>query len=1011
MDEVSLVHIFQKQASRFIASGILLFSLSVSAEKLDLRIQNELIEKLSSVVDQGTDPSEMIQQKSLVLRLADLHSERARALTLIEGADDSAETQSKIKNDRRRALELYQKVLKSLEPSEEGRVRLQMSHLHLLMGEKGSAEIHLKKLASDRRASLNLYRAQALIQLGEFEFEKTQFAKAKSFFEQALRINENPQKAYTISRLSWCVLNLGDSQGAERRLTSLLKQPELFQNSRGEKDEAFLAETSKDLATFMAQNDVTRSKIELLRDLSPQSVRQSNLIHLATELDRTSKKKSAVLVWSYVDQKAITIQERVQKQIHLARIQYDLGDKPALVREIKESLKMLMSNECVKAEDCLSQMQDLRRVITDWGKAEERKPSTELVRAYVEFLKHNDDFEMAYWAAQAATQRNEHLNAFKLYQVASKSEGLRQALKESKDPRYVRIFEGSLLASVESAERVGDKKLLKEAYFHYLSLAPEGEKSWEVRYQVARLYYEENNLSEALPRFREIALNTAAPVNLRKKSADLFFDSLALKKEDQQIEKEALIFQKAFPADRESFNSLWRKSVLKQSAQVLKDTQSNSGELNQQMLKLNAAAIQTWPLSERKQAQKNKLLLAYRLKDLVAVEKSINLYLQNNLSLAERREALETLAWAQEMRFEFSRALSTLQKMTPPSNPKQRAAHFFKMGLLADLAKQRSSPFFEKALQSGLRGAPARFAAAQLIQKKSNPTLADLRKRESLLRQDPQLFAQSALAVWERSSSLGKQELERRLRQPQFSSTPQASLLRTSAALKDFKKVSNSIYLSLGKSESMQQRQLKKRIEALAGLERWTQKGVKSGDLTLQFVGLAELSKGYSALVEDVKKLPVPRGLKKDEVANYQKQVAAQLRPYQEKSAQMANKARDLFRNQLEKEFLKDLTLWSQTPSRAGAKLAKQELLVLEKSVGKLEGSPRVFVRMTEESRQLFADSQEALQAAQRDPFEINKLQKLRDSKLALQDGPWVAYLSSRISEMALKQNVRGEVQ
>ena len=990
-----------------------LFTGSAFSKKLDLSIQNELIVKLTSVIDEANDSTQMIQQKNMILRLADLHSERARALALSQDAEGDRVSQSQIDADRRRALFLYKKNLENLDPEEEGRVRLQMSHLHLLLGERSKALVHLEKLASDKRRAVRAYRAQALVQLGDFSFEKNQFAEAMKLFEQALDLPENPRKAYAESRVSWCLLNLGKIQAAESRMVRLLSKQSLFANSEGDRDEAFLAEASRDLATFMAQNDVSRSKVEQLIQLSPASAKQSNLIHLATELDRTSKKKSALLVWSFVDQKAITIQERVQRQIHLARIQYDMGDRSALLREIKESLSLLMSADCVKVEDCRTQVQDLRRIVTDWGKAEERKPSPELIRSYVEFLKFNDDFEMAYWAAQAASQRNEHLNAYKLYHYVSRSDSLRELLKEKNDSRLERIFEGSLLAAVESAERVGDKKLMKEAYFHYIKLAPEGAKTWEVRYQIARLFYEENNFTEALGRFRQIALNSEAPRILRNKSADLFFDTLAIQKDDPGIENEALVFEKNFPTDKEKFRSLWRKSLLKQSAAVLRDTQSSSSELREQLAKLGSISSQSWPPVEKKQIQKNQLLLAYRLRDLEAVERSLSLYLSNKLTPLERQEALASLAWSQEMRFDFSRALSTIEKMNLPKAKKPLQDHFFKMALLAELAGKDmvSGKYYKSALKNGLSGPRARFAAAQLIQLNRSSAARDFRAYKDLLSKDPQLFAQSALAAWEGVTPGEKKNIEKLLKGSRFSSTPEASLLRTSAALEELTLIQKTIFVSLGNSESVQQKNLGKRISSLQNLERWTQKGVSSGDLTIQFVGLAELSRGYKSLVQDVRKLPLPRGLKKEEVLNYQNQISLQLKPYVEKAATMETKAKDVFRKHLQEDFLRDLTLWSLTPQRAGSGLAKQELTRLRKTVEELGGSGDIFVKMTRSGQQLHAESKQVQELSQRDPFNINTLQRLKDSKSALQDGLWVAYLNSRISEMSLRNSLRGEAQ
>ena len=105
-------------------------------------------------------------------------------------------------------------------------------------------------------------------------------------------------------------------------------------------DISFLEEVSRDLATFMARNNIVESDIKTLVTLSPDSARQKNLVYLATELDRTAKKESALLVWAIIGKQDVDFASQLEGQIQITRIQYDLGHKAKLLTEIDRSMPM-----------------------------------------------------------------------------------------------------------------------------------------------------------------------------------------------------------------------------------------------------------------------------------------------------------------------------------------------------------------------------------------------------------------------------------------------------------------------------------------------------------------------------------------------------------------------------------------------------------------------------------------------------------------------------------------------
>ncbi|RYZ88808.1 MAG: hypothetical protein EOP06_10325, partial [Proteobacteria bacterium] len=94
----------------------------------------------------------------------------------------------------------------------------------------------------------------------------------------------------------------------------------------------------------------------------------------------------------------------------------------------------------------------------------------------------------------------------------------------------------ALAAEISAAEKSKDAVLQKGAYAHYLALFPEGEKSYEVRYQMAYLDYQQKNFREAATSFNILAKTKEGKSDLRKKSADLSLDSLVQMKFEESLE-------------------------------------------------------------------------------------------------------------------------------------------------------------------------------------------------------------------------------------------------------------------------------------------------------------------------------------------------------------------------------------------------------------------------------------------------------------------------------------------
>ena len=682
----------KKAIPYFLLTVGLSVALSGRAEKLDLATHNSLIEKLESVVKSSSKDS-MFLETNLAYRLADLYAERARLLASDQQGQGEKINAKQIAEDRKKSISILKQVAGSLDKQTQGPALLQMAHLYVLQGNNAEAlKIYQKmeKSSGDYDKKTNSIVEN---QLGDVSFFKGDYIVAIKHYQKAAGVKENPRRAYSQWRMAWSYYNQGQTQLAEKQLTELLKQSDLFVTESGTKDNAFQEDVSHDLALFMAKNDITKQSVKTLSSLSPESARQKNLIFLATELDRSAKKQSALLVWAVVGDHKISFEDELDKQIQITRIQYDLGHKENLLAEIDKSVALLKDSKCSDNQECVIAKQNLRRVITDWAKAEERVPSAELIVGFSKFTNSFPDFEMTYWAAQAAYQRKQYKDA---YQFDIQTVSLLSSVKNKK-PNEQKMFEGALLSSIEVAELSKDGNIRFEAYSRYLQLNPEGEKASEVKYQIAHWYYEKNDYTNAGVEFRKLAADKKMPLDLREKAGDLSLDSDVMLKNESAIETNSLALASVLPSRKSEYGAIYRKSILNQTARILNEKQE--ANYASELKKLNAIVLASFPADQNKQVIKNKIELAYRLKDLDALTKNAQALLtMSGATGAEKEMATRHLAWVAEVRMQFKQAAQLLSKIQPTSVA-AKADYYLKMATLKELALDNPTHDYENFLR------------------------------------------------------------------------------------------------------------------------------------------------------------------------------------------------------------------------------------------------------------------------------------------------------------------------
>jgi hypothetical protein len=997
MKTMRLVAIASLLSSHLVIAPFANASSTYGTEKLDLSTHDSLIQKLESILS-NRDSDTMYKQSQLALRLADLYSERARLWSLEKEGKGDQLYKEQIVTDRTKAVKIYTQVLPSLKSQEKGRVLLQTAHLHLLMQNQDDAVKIYAGIVKNATQNKKETVAVAQIQWADILFYKSEFDKSSKLFRDSLKIKENPSKGYALYRDAWCQYNLGKTKEAQVQLISLLKNKSLFlKKSKADKaivtDTSFQEEVSRDLATFMARNNIVESDIQTLVSLSPDSARQKNLVYLATELDRTAKKESALMVWAIIGKQDVDFASQLEGQIQITRIQYDLGHKAKLLTEIDRSIALLKGPACKKAGDeCTLGQQGLKKILTDWGKAEERAPTTELIIGFGKYTTAFDDAEMSYWTGHSSLKRKMYQEAFNAFSKA----GHLFAKMDRSEARLARMFEGSLLGAIEAGELSEDASMQLSSFRLYLELNPKGPKRDEIKYQIGHIFYENEEYVQAADLFRELAVDTKAPASIREKSSELCLDSSVILKNEAQIEDDSLLFSQTFKARAPYFLGLWRKSILNQAAKIINSTVSTKEQLTLQLTKLDKVAYSSWPATEKKTLIKNKIAIALRLKNLDMVAKSSDQFLGlDGLSLDEKNWALDQAAWVAEMRMDFLAALRLLKQITPKKS--QIGEHHFKIALLMELAHQDPTPEYLKFMTVSKDQDKNQYAAYQLIHFSSEPKKL-FSKYSRVLKGNPQLFAAAGVITFEKSAdmSIARAVLANKPSKDTF----ETQILARSMEIKSFEQLQKKLGSTplVGRSDRLIQKNLVERIKLIKQLEKRSQSAIQKKDTSLQLILLAQVYHENSKLVQDILALPAPKQLDAAQKKFYQEQVQLQVKPYITQAITVKEKVAEMWDVAIKQAVFKDLFDLAEESTKPGSLLASAEIEKLKKAAEQSGQKENPFINFTRERHKVATEANQLQKSIVEDPFNFNDIEKLKSLQKALGRGPMVAYLESRLN-------------
>lgn len=961
--------------------------------------QDLLIQKLTQV-QLGLAPADPARA-SVLLRLADLHAERARQLSMKELAEGCVVCKAGEK-DREKALNYYSEALTKVPANLMAKVHLQMGHLYELQGRNELAEKSYQLMLSSSSSALEM--AEANLSLAEMAFRKSDFQKAFGLYEKVLSTEGASSQGLAAYRKAWSSFRMGNMESGLVQLQEILKNPKLQSRmaaARGVADVQFLEEVSRDLATFMAARGITPGDAELLYALSPENFKIQQVTLLAREGLRLGQKEPSLKVWNFVYEKQSDPKARLEAQMRMAQLNFDLKNTPAAARSFQMALNLWGGTDCTLVS-CEDSAKGLRQFVVSWNRLENAKPSAELLNAYEEYFKvFSEDDDMYVWGAQAAAQVGQYPLAAQWTSLANKvivakfTAETDAAQKKSQAEK----LEKNLLLGIENAEKSKDEKLLLAAQDDYLQKSVLKQKNFDVQYQKAYAIYQKGDYGVAAELLKQLALDVTGSRQIQIQAADLSLDALALLKDDVRIQQWSYEYAGKFADKKSEYQQIHQKSILTQSAKLAE------AQPDQALAALTAFDAAAASPEDRKVYLKNKILLNEKLNKITEARVAVDDLLRDNSLTADEREfALGRKVWFAELGLDFATALKAAEQMKFGTLSQEEKV--LKLALYSELAEMNPASYYTQFLKQSKDDEKKALIAMQLIRLSKNP-VKDLDVYKPYFKNNGGLFARAALEVY--LGTKDRKVLEKALKEKGNSKQDAFVMIEKILIMGDLNVLNTQVAAHVidTKNQSTIAQGLKARIKMLEKVEALANRAIASGDWSSQLLSLNLVARENSRFYNEALALPMPAGLTPEQENEYLTLLSQQVAPNQNAATSADVKVKEFWSQKNALEAYK--TFAGQNPQWASLIIEEVETLAAAAPTEqKTDWSLAVNeIKATEagQHRPTLAELEKARTNLKQNPFMASAIQDVLVLEKKAQRKSMVEYLEGRLASLAKRDH------
>ncbi|MBX3018697.1 MAG: hypothetical protein KF767_12460 [Bdellovibrionaceae bacterium] len=859
-------------------NGMLLTAALLGSAQVYAQSENALIDKFTMVYLRLAPTDQA--KNGVTLRLADLHAERARKL--------SVEDLAAGEKDRALALKYYREAVKGTPEETQARIWIQMGHLHEMSSDSsGALKAYEQVLALP---STPEQKADAHLSMAEVFFKQRNFPAAAKNYGEVINNEKSPSRGFAAYRMAWVDFNTGRIEPGIQALVKILRTPELSRRSAtagAGADQQFQEEVSRDLATFMAKRRVQKDDLNTLFEVSPASTKVANLMYLAGEAERLGQTNEALQLWQFVHSKQSEPRERLESLIHIAGLQIAGGGGDQALTSYENALQLWQTLGGCVDEGCKELRTRVKNTLVDWNRVEKKNPSEQLVKAYQAFTQtFPEDTAMRMYLAQVARERKDYNLALNTYMAVGRS-----GVEES-EPALIAAIETAELAvaadpkPAATAEKAAPTETqpsanalrLKTAYETYIQHSKKKERLTEVRYQLAKWNYDNGDLETGATQLREFALDhNVKDQKLRDQAANLSLDALAILKDDVRIRGWAEEFASAMPSHAGEKRQVARKALLNQSAKL-----SEQKDLAAAWALLEKENFANAPAEDRVLLLKNKLVLAEKLGHYPQARLiSDELLAQPNLNAEDQQYALSRKAWLSELVLDFDGALTATQKMKANDLPPDQ--RLLKLAMYADLASKDARSFYTQYLKVS-KDSASRVAIASQLVKSSGTPLKEIEVQRAVLAENPEVLGQLYLELFGQTRDAGI--LKKALATPAVVKSKSGALLQRQDFLARYEVLKKNIAAQSIDASNMKKMAagLKARVATLNEGDKLANQVIAAGDWTSQVAVFTLLANENERFYQEIMGLPLPQGLSPEEENEYMQALSQQSAPHQTKA-------------------------------------------------------------------------------------------------------------------------------
>ncbi len=984
--------------------GLLIFSMTVGVAAAPHAMasgstQDLLIQKLTQV-QLGLAPADPARA-AVLLRLADLHAERSRQLSMKELADGCTVCTAGAK-DRDKALTYYTEALSKVPPTSVAKVHLQMGHLYELQGRNDLAEKSYQAMLTNGGMTTPIEMAEANLSLAEMAFRQSDFAKAAGLYDKVLATEGASSQGLAAYRRAWCSFRQGNMDASIAQLQDILKNPKLQSRmaaSRGVADVQFLEEVSRDMATFMAARGIKDGDAETLYSLSPEQFKLQQVTMLAREGLRLGQKDQALKTWDYVYQKQSDPKMRLEAQVRMAQLNFDLKNTPAAAKSYQTALSLWGATDCTTAT-CEESAKGLRQFIVGWNRLENSKPSAELLTAYQEYFQvFAEDEDMYVWGAQAAATAGNYALAARWTALANKVILAKHNVEKDAAAKKSQAekLEKNLLLGIENAEKSKDANLLVAAQDDYLQNSVLKQKSFDVQYQKTYAIYQKGDYAVAADQLKQLALNPQGSAAIRTQAAELSLDALALLKDDARIMAWSAEYAGKFADKKADFQQIQQKSILTQSAKLAES------QPEQALAALGSFHAASASAEDRKVYLKNKILLSEKLNKITEARVAIEDLLREKTLTAEEREfALGRKVWFAELELDFATALKTAEQMNFAGLSADDKV--LKLAMYSELAEKDPQQYYAQYLKQSKDDSKKPLIASQLIRLSKNP-VKDLETYKMYFKSNNGLYARAALEVYGRTKD--RKALDLALKEKGASKQDAFVMIEKIVFLADLKALSAPLasHTIDTKNQNTIAQGLKARVKLLEKAEALANRAINTGDWSSQLLALDLVAKENTRFYNEALSLPMPAGLTPEQENEYLTILSQQVAPNQNTAMMAETKVKEFWAQNgaLEsyKAFATQNNEWAQYTSQEVEAVA-----AIAPEAQKATWTAAVAQIKAEESAQTkptLVELEKARTHLKQNPFMASAIEEALVLEKKAQRKSMVEYLEGRLATLAKK--------